>query len=377
MIYLKTLSFIMMVLFLSCSVASAQIIKEGGDYVQEIAEAFEVSGEGTLSVEAIFGTMKANLSEDRNVRVSIKEIADVSTEKKAKELFEKLDVIIKQSGNDVFINVKKKKRFSGIKKLRLSFELSVPRNYNVGLNTGGGSIDVVELVGDADLNSGGGNITMRHIEGNGEAKTGGGSIKIEGVSKNVSAKTGGGKIKMSNISGNAKASTGGGSIKIEGVLKNVSAKTGGGSIEIMGSEGQVRANTGGGSIRVGGSHGPVSVNTGGGGIDIEEAKGSISANTGGGSISAEVLGLQEKSDEIKLSSGGGSLTLHIPEDLLGSFDVELNLRKPKKDYRIISDFPLEIHEHSSKKTASGDINGGGHRISLKTTNGNIKIKKLE
>ena len=40
MIYHKTLSFIMMVLFLSCSVASAQIIKEGGDYVQEIAETF-------------------------------------------------------------------------------------------------------------------------------------------------------------------------------------------------------------------------------------------------------------------------------------------------------------------------------------------------
>lgn len=341
MIGLKRLCFIIMVLFLSCSVASARIIKEGGDYVQEIAEAFEVSGGGTLFVEAIFGSMKANLSEDGNVRVSIKEIADVSSEEKAKELFEKLDVIIRQSGNDVFVNVKKKKRFSGIKKLRLSFELSVPRNYNVGLNTGGGTIDVVELVGDADLNSGGGSITMRHIEGNGEAKTGGGSIEIEGVSKNVSA------------------------------------KTGGGSIEIMGSEGHVSANTGGGSVRVGGSNGPVSVNTGGGGIDIEEAKGSISANTGGGSISAEILRLQEKSDEIKLSSGGGSLTLHIPEDLPGSFDVELKLRRPKKDYRIISDFPLEIHEHSSKKTASGDINGGGHRISLKTTNGNIKIKKLE
>jgi hypothetical protein len=254
---LKRLCFIIMVLFLSCSVASARIIKEGGDYVQEIAEAFEVGGGGTLFVETIFGSMKANLSEDGNVRVSIKEIADVSSEEKAKELFEKLDVIIRQSGNNVFVNVKKKKRFSGIKELRLSFELSVPRNYNVGLNTGGGSIDVVELVGNADLNSGGGNITIRHIEGNGEAKTGGG------------------KIRMSNISGNAKASTGGGSIKIEGVLKDVSAKTGGGSIEIMGSEGHVSANTGGGSVRVGGSNGPVSVNTGGGGIDIEEAKGSI------------------------------------------------------------------------------------------------------
>ena len=358
MIYHKTLSFIMMVLFLSCSVASAQIIKEGGDYVQEIAEAFEVSGEGTLSVEAIFGSMKAKLSEDRNVRVSIKEIADVSSKERAEELFEKLDVIIEQSGNDILVNVKKKKRFSRLKKLRLSFELSVPSNYNIKLNTGGGSIEVDELAGDADLNSGGGSITIRHIEGNGEATTGGG------------------KIRMSYISGSAKATTGGGSVKINGVSKNVSAKTGGGSIEIKGSEGQVNAKTGGGSIRVGGSHGPVTVNTGGGGIDIKEAKGSISANTGGGSIRAEVLGLQEKSDQIKLSSGGGSLTLHIPEDLAGSFDVELKLRRPKKDYKIISDFPLEIHEHSSKKTASGDINGGGHGISLKTSNGDIKIKKL-
>jgi len=268
MIGLKTVCFIIMVLFLSCLIASAQIIEEGGSYVQEITESFEVSEGGALSVETIFGSIKVNLSEDRNVKVTIKEIVGVSSEEKAKELFEKLDVIIEQSANDVFVTVKKKKRFRRLKKLRLSFELSVPRNYNTDLNTGGGSI------------------TIHHLKGNAEAKTGGG------------------KIKMHNISGNAKASTGGGSIAIEGVLKNVSAKTSGGSIKIMDSEGHVTANTGGGSVRVGGSNGPVTVNTGGGSIDIKEAQGSVSANTGGGSIKAEVLGLKEKSNQIKLSSGG-------------------------------------------------------------------------
>jgi len=71
------------------------------------------------------------------------------------------------------------------------------------------------------------------------------------------------------------------------------------------------------------------------------------------------------------------LTLHISEDLTATLDGELKLRRPKKDYKIISDFPLEMHEHGNKKTASGDINGGGHGISLKTTNSDIKIKKLK
>jgi hypothetical protein len=53
-------------------------------------------------------------------------------------------------------------------------------------------------------------------------------------------------------------------------------------------------------------------------------------------------------------------------------------RKVSRDYQIYSDFPLKIDGAGSRLiTATGKINGGGDLIKLNTTNGDIRIRKLE
>ena len=82
---------------------------------------------------------------------------------------------------------------------------------------------------------------------------------------------------------------------------------------------------------------------------------------------------------VDLESSGGSSTLYIPGSLAASISATLQItNSAKRDYRIYSDFPLTIKEEdSSKITAKGDINGGGDKITLSTTNGDIHIKMLE
>ena len=67
--------------------------------------------------------------------------------------------------------------------------------------------------------------------------------------------------------------------------------------------------------------------------------------------------------------------LYIPGRLAASVSATLQITSSaKRDYRIYSDFPLTIKgEDSSKITANGDINGGGDKITLSTTNGDIHI----
>lgn len=68
---------------------------------------------------------------------------------------------------------------------------------------------------------------------------------------------------------------------------------------------------------------------------------------------------------------------------MASIDAEIRIRDNDRwrddDYRIYSDFDLEMEDdddrYRSRITAQGDINGGGDRIRLNTTNGDIYIRK--
>lgn len=69
---------------------------------------------------------------------------------------------------------------------------------------------------------------------------------------------------------------------------------------------------------------------------------------------------------------------------MASIDAEIRIRDNDRwrddDYRIYSDFDLEMEDdddrYRSRITAQSDINGGGNRIRLNTTNRDIYIHKL-
>jgi len=146
----------------------------------------------------------------------------------------------------------------------------------------------------------------------------------------------------------------------------------------------VEANTAGGRITVEGSEGPVEVETAGGSIEITEARGYIEAETAGGDIDAEMVVSNKNTDtHVTLETADGDITLFLPSDLRATFDVRLEIRRRSwRDYKIYSDFPITIDDDDNGwrgrmvLIGKGDINGGGDEIKLRTTNGDIRIKKL-
>ena len=104
----------------------------------------------------------------------------------------------------------------------------------------------------------------------------------------------------------------------------------------------------------------------------------VDINCAGGSIEAEMMVSDSNVDtHCTLISSGGDLILWIPKDLEATFDVELKItRWADEDYEIMSDFPLKIDKKGRGVVCGGDLNGGGDLIKLKTTNGDIEIRKL-
>jgi DUF4097 and DUF4098 domain-containing protein YvlB len=130
--------------------------------------------------------------------------------------------------------------------------------------------------------------------------------------------------------------------------------------------------------------GDVEVSTSGGDLDLklEKIAGRLEGETSGGDIKASIAG--KLTGGIKLSSSGGDIDIRLPADVKATIHAEVRLMDPYSDHTIRSDFKLRIKEEDKGQiirgdtrfiTATGDINGGGPVIELKTVEGDITIEK--
>ena len=398
---IQKIIFLLVVLFSMIAAIPAKSETENVD------RSFSAMSGGNLTIESDQGSIKVVTWDKQKVEVLV--------EKKARKEKQLVGFKVKfdKKGNDIFVEGDG----DWSNRVSVKFIIKAPQEFNLELKTGGGSIEVSDISGEVKVNTSGGNISIGDVnQGNVEAKTSGGNINVGDVDGNLKVDTSGGNIQLGKINGKSsidtsggsislkqggsdvKAETSGGSIKIGPVRgkvdvdtsggsiqigmadNDVVAKTSGGSINVEGSKGSVNIDSSGGNLFVGGSGGPVKAETSGGNIKILQARGFIEADTSGGKIEAEMI-IDDKNVDthVNLDSSGGSITLHIPKSLAASVSATLKItRSARRDYRIYSDFPLTIKgENSSKITAKGDINDGGDKIKLSTTNGDIHIKMLK
>jgi hypothetical protein len=337
---------------------------------ESVDKSFSVESIGTLTVESDQGAI--------TVETWGKHTVGVLVEKKAlkQKQLDGFKINFDQKGDDIFVEGDN----DWNNKISINFIIKVPQEFNLDLKTGSGSIGVGDIRGEVKVNTSGGSIRLGKINGKSLIDTSGGSITLEQGGSNVKAETSGGSIKIGPVKGKVDVDTSGGSIRIGMADDDVIANTSGGAISVEGSNGSVNISSSGGTLFVGSSGGPVKAETSGGNINILQARGFIEAKTSGGKIEAEMI-IDDKNVDthVNLESSGGSITLHIPERLAASVSATLKItRSAKRDYRIYSEYPITIiGETSSKITAKGDINGGGDKITLRTTNGDIHIKILE
>ncbi len=182
------------------------------------------------------------------------------------------------------------------------------------VETGSGSVEVEDVLGDVDVD------------------TGSGSVVVVGVEGHVHVDTGSGAVRLNRVTGPAlEVDTGAGAV--EG--RDVSAET-------------VHVDTGSGRIRFDGLAAP-----------------RIECDTGAGSVH---LSLAADVDRLVVDTGSGGVTLLVP-DQLGA-----ELRLDAGSGRISVDAPGAVVDVSKRGYLRGTLGDGVGRVVVDTGSGNVKVR---
>ena len=290
-----------------------------------IHRTFNVAPGGTLTLDTDVGDIRVT-SGGSGVTVDVTQHVRASNRT--------LGVTFDQQGNDVTVRA----RFEGASRwfnwsdVDAKFVVTVPSQYNVQLNTSGGDIRVGNLQGQARI------------------------------------KTSGGSIALGKISGPVTANTSGGDVSLEASLGSVELHSSGGGIRIGDAAGAVQAKTSGGSIEIHRAGGDLFARTSGGGINIDEALGTVDAQTSGGSIRARLT--QQPRADSRLSTSGGGIVVSLGPNVA----VDLDAHTSGGD--VNTDVPVTLLGKQDDSSIEGKINGGGPKLVLRSSGGDIRVRKL-
>jgi TonB family protein len=307
-------------------------------------------------------------------------------------------------------------------RVRVSFEIHVPRSYSLDITTKAGNIEVQDIEGQVALVTAGGNITVGRVSaGNtrqhrssrtagqttARLETRGGHITIGDVAGDLRATTAGGHITAGNIDGDATLHTGGGHIETGRVTGVCNLDTGGGNIHVASAGSSVTANTGGGLIDLGNAAGAIRAHTGGGAVRIEHVSGPAAVETAGGSVFLRQVnaplrvsaatgnitawfndvepdpaivahGVRRMRGSSELTSREGDIVVYLPRELALTIDAMV---EQGSEHRIVTDpsLPLKVSYQDSASGVrtlhcEGNVNGGGEVLHLKAMSGNIVLR---
>lgn len=252
---------------------------------------------------------------------------------KRKDLDDLMTFRFEEGANSATVIAKKKHRgswFSSDHGGSVQYEIRVPADTRLTLDTSGGSIHVSGMRAPAKLDTSGGGIRVEDLVGDLSADTSGGSIDLKSIKGKIRVETSGGGIDGTNLDGPVHAESSGGSIELEKVTGDIDAETSGGGIRIADAGGRIHADTSGGSI------------------EASFTKG----NSAGGSLE---------------TSGGG---------IEVSVDPQADLSIQASGSSVKTELPIRVQGEISRGSLSGSLGKGGNTLRLHTSGGSVRIQGL-
>lgn len=396
-------------------------VRSNGDRaIATLTYTFDLNPEGSLELDSRGGDIRILANEDDGVRVEEIVYTDDLSEDDARQFALENQSSYKLRGNRLSIEGPRGsgREFGGWPSRgdrQRDYTVYVPTPFDVDVKTTGGTIDFEglrgtlrartmggevaarDVGGDVRLSSMGGAMRAEDVDGNLEVQTYGGEIKAERVTGRMTLKTAGGSVRVreaerdvriqtaggnilaETIGGGVQAQTAGGSIRLTDIRADAEAQTAGGDVIVASVGGSLNASTAGGDIEGQTINGPVTAETMAGDIELDDVRGGVEAHTTIGDIEIEMTRNGEVSYETDLSTSHGDIRIALPPDLSMTIDavVESAFGGIDRD-DIYSAFPVTREGgETGPLRVSGDVNGGGTTIRLRTTGGSIRIEKSE
>ncbi|HWF92567.1 MAG TPA: hypothetical protein VN684_09805 [Terriglobales bacterium] len=375
------------------ALAAAQqtsVRQENGDWVQEVTGSLAKAS--NLRIKTDMGSVRVTGGSQDAINYTVRNRVHGSSEETAKREFGSYKINAYVRGDTAWIVAD----WEGGRADRVNsdFVIAVPQSIAmVKVESGAGGVDISNISGQADAESGGGAIRLQNIGRQIDASTGGGNIEINGAGGDVHLETGGGNVHLGTIKGKVVATTGGGNMQLVSSTQDAVIETGGGSIHVQDCGGMLKVTTGGGDIDLGELNNGAVVETGGGSIHLSGAKGfvhiesgsghiqldgvpSARVETGAGAIVAKFIPSSGELHDSKLETSAGDITVYLSPAVHLAVDAAIEVAN---GHTIQSDFPeLRISNDGGpwgSERAEGNLNGGGPALKIRTTSGNIVIRR--
>ena len=195
--------------------------------MERIEKTYSVNAGGNLTIVSDIGAIDVQTADQNQVEIVVTKAAK-SLNRSAKEALADFEVAFSPEDTDVHIEGRFKhgrERWRKIlNRLKIRFHVTVPKDYNVDLETQTGSIKVGNLDGKVRAHTSGGHLRFGNITGTVWGR-------IENITGIVWERTSGGNIKVENCNSSVDVQTSAGNIKLESVGGDVNAKTSAGNIQ--------------------------------------------------------------------------------------------------------------------------------------------------
>jgi len=250
-------------------------------HADDYAKTYTVSNRATVHVDTDDGSVNVTTSDTKEVEFRV--------EYQGYVLNKSLEISSNQHGDEVELiaRISHGWHFSIGTNRRLHVEVRMPKDADLQVRTGDGSIKARNVTGNIDLHSGDGAVTVSALKG---------AIRLH---------TGDGSIDATDLDGKCDATSGDGRIRIAGRFDVLTARSGDGSVGVEALHGSKLDSS-------------WSITSGDGSIDVavpSDLPANIEASSGDGHITSDIPitmeGVMSKSKvRGKMNGGGSTLTIH-------------------------------------------------------------------
>ena len=372
---------------------SSRVFRDGNSWVEETTGTLPAGREFRTFTD--LGSVQVRGSASQ-VTYVVRKRSNADNEEAARKQFQQLRITASKVGDAVVLEGRLMGR--AMNRMAADFMVQIPRltpvvraetrGGGLSLNslsgtvvgaTGGGNVKVDDISGPVKITSSGGNMEAGNVTSDLFLQSGGGNISVERVTGQLFIKTGGGQVKI-GTAGATTVETGAGNIVESQCNGDLHASSGGGNLNLGDVRGAVTAQTSGGTVRLASAQGAVEVNTGGGAVELMRVGQSAHVETGGGPITVQFVAGRGQFRDSYLHTAMGNVVVYLPRDLGVNVHASTELASGGG---IKSEFPglgitSEGGQYGPKSMfGEGPLNGGGPVLRLRTTIGEIDIRRLQ
>ena len=254
----------------------------GNVQAEEWTKSYTISGRAHMRVDTNDGAVRVTTGDSKQIELRV--IYE------GYKLDRNLSINSRQEGDQVELSARVHNSMNwgwGGLHRTLRLEVHMPREADLNIETGDGSVEAQALTGSLNIH------------------TGDGHIRVDGARGDIRLRTGDGSIEGRDLDGRLEADTGDGHVTVEGRFDALNIKTGDGSINARASAGSKLANA-------------WTIRTGDGSVDMSlpgDLQANIEASTNDGRISLGIPVTVEgtfSTSKIsgKMNGGGQQLTIH-------------------------------------------------------------------